>query len=54
MPLVHDIGKARLKPATVLLTAARETASLGNKEVAGGQTGGQKRHAPGRAEELRS
>lgn len=40
MLLVHDIGKARLKPATILLTAARQTPSLGNKEVEGGQMGG--------------
>lgn len=38
--LVQDGDKARLKP--------RQTPSLGNKGVAGGQVGGQKRHATGR------
>lgn len=40
MLLVQDRDKASLKPATILLTALRQTTSLGNKEVTGGQMGG--------------
>lgn len=36
MLLVQDRDKARLTPATILLTALRQTNFGGNKEVAGG------------------
>lgn len=45
MLLVQDRDKA-----TILLTALRQTTSLGNKEVAGGQMGGAEKTPPGRAE----